>query len=470
MSRSKKLLFLLGVLAVVCVATFCVSRYQEHKEQIKTSDQIILEIPEESVTALSWTYDGQSLAFHKDEVWYYDEDETFPVNEDAISALLEGFQSFGVSFIIEEVEDYGQYGLDDPVCTIQLTTEDADYEIQLGDFSTMDSQRYVSIGDGNVYLVQEDPLDAFDVELSDLIANDSLPYVETADQLSIQGEDSLQITWQEESSSYREEDHYFVTVDGETQPLDTGLVEDFLYTLSGLDLTNYMTYNAGEDDLATYGLDDPERTITLDYTTQDENGNETAHTVSLAVSRAPAERWDDTQSDAGTETGEEEEVTAYARVDDSPIIYKITTEEYRALMDASYDTLRHKEILPADLENVSQVDVTLDGASYTLTASGEGEERTWSYGEQELETSNLPDALQALTADSFTEEEATGQEEISLTLHLSLEGEPTVSIQFCRYDGAYCLAVVDGQPTALVSRSQVVDLQEAVYAVALGES
>lgn len=453
---------LLGVLAAVCVATFCVSRYQEHKEQIKTSDQIILEIPEDSVTSLSWTYEDQSLAFHKDDVWYYDEDETFPVDEDAISALLEGFQSFGVSFIIEEVEDYGQYGLDDPVCTIRLTTGDASYEIQLGDFSTMDSQRYVSIGDGNVYLVQEDPLDAFGVALSDLIANDSLPYVETADQISIQGEDALQITWQE--------DHYFVTVDGEAQPLDTGLVEDFLYTLSSLNLTGYMTYNAGEDDLAAYGLDDPERTITLDYTTQDEDGNETAHTVSLAVSRAPAERWDDTQAGDGTETDEEEEVTAYARVDDSPIIYKITTEEYRALMDASYDTLRHKGILPADLENVSQVDVTLDGTSYTVTASGEGEERTWSYGEQELETSDLPDALQALTADSFTGEEPTGQEEISFTLHLSLEGEPTVSIQFYRYDGAYCLAVVDGQPTALVTRSQVVDLQEAVYAVVLGES
>lgn len=470
MSRSKKLLLLLGVLAVVCVATFCVSRYQEHQEQIKTSDQIILEIPEESVTALSWTYDGQSLAFHKDDVWYYDEDETFPVDEDAMGALLEVFQSFGVSFIIEDVEDYGQYGLDDPTCTIQLTTEDASYEIGLGDFSTMDSQRYVSIGDGNVYLVQQDPLDAFDVELSDLIDNDSLPYVETADQLTVEGEDPFQLTWQEESTSYRAEDHYFVTVDGEAQPLDTSLVENLLYILGSLDLTDYMTYNAGEEDLATYGLDDPERTITLSYTTEDEDGNETAHTVSLAVSRAPAERWDDTQADAGTETGEEEEVTAYARVDDSSIIYKITTEEYRALMDASYDTLRHKEILPAGLEDVSQVDVTLDGTSYTLTASGEGEERTWSYGEQELEDSDLPDALQALTADSFTEEESTGQEELSLTLHLSLEGEPTVSIQFYRYDGASCLAVVDGTPTALVPRSQVVDLQEAVYAVVLGES
>ncbi len=469
MSRSKKLGLLLVILAAVCVATFCVSRYQARQEQIKTSGQVILEIPEDSVTALSWTYDGQSLAFHRDGGWYYDADETFPVDEDAINTLLACFQSLGAAFIIEDVEDYGQYGLDDPACTIQLTAGDTDYEIGLGDFSAMDAQRYVSIGDGNVYLVTEDPLEAFDVELSDLIHNDSLPYVDTADQISVEGEDPFQITWQEESASYRVEDHYFVPVDGAVQPLDTNLVEDFLYTLGSLELTNYMTYNAGEEDLATYGLDDPERTIQLDYTEADEDENETAHTVSLAVSRAPAERWDDTQADADTES-DEDEVTAYARVDDSPIIYQITTEEYRALMEASYDTLRHKEILPADLEDVSQVDVTLDGTTYSLTASGEGEERSWSYGEQALEDSDLPDALQALTASSFTDEEPAGQEEISLTLHLTLEGAPTVSVRFYRYDGASCLAVVDGTPTALVPRSQVVDLQEAVYAVVLGES
>lgn len=36
----------------------------------------------------------------------------------------------------------------------------------------MDSQRYVSIGDGNVYLAVNDPMDYFDVTLSDMILND----------------------------------------------------------------------------------------------------------------------------------------------------------------------------------------------------------------------------------------------------------------------------------------------------------
>ncbi|MBS6398247.1 MAG: DUF4340 domain-containing protein [Clostridiales bacterium] len=53
--------------------------------------------------------------------------------------MLEQFQEFGVSFIIEDVEDYGQYGLDDPVCTIKLETGDESYEILLGDFSKMTS-------------------------------------------------------------------------------------------------------------------------------------------------------------------------------------------------------------------------------------------------------------------------------------------------------------------------------------------
>ena len=103
----------------------------------------------------------------------------FPVDDEKIGELLARFESFGVSFIIEEVEDYGQYGLDDPVCTISLSAGDQSYEITLGDYSTMDSERYVSIGDGNVYLVPEDPLDYFDAVLSDMIKNDEIPSLDT---------------------------------------------------------------------------------------------------------------------------------------------------------------------------------------------------------------------------------------------------------------------------------------------------
>ena len=150
MSRSKKLYILLGVLVVACVATLAVTQIAERKEQIKNSGETILELPSESVQSLSWEYNGEVLSFLKGEVWIYSEDENFPVSEDKINELLEQFQPLSAAFVIEGVEDYGQYGLDNPVCTIHLTTAEQSYEIKLGDFSKMDSQRYVSIGDGNV--------------------------------------------------------------------------------------------------------------------------------------------------------------------------------------------------------------------------------------------------------------------------------------------------------------------------------
>lgn len=148
MKRSKRLIILLGVLVVACAATFGVMRYEERKEQIKNSDEIILELPSDTVQALSWEYESESLSFHRDDKWLYDEDEAFPIDEEKIEKLLSQFNAFGASFIIEEVEDYGQYGLKNPTCTISLTAGDQSYEILLGDYSKMDSQRYVSIGDG----------------------------------------------------------------------------------------------------------------------------------------------------------------------------------------------------------------------------------------------------------------------------------------------------------------------------------
>ena len=98
---------MVAILVVASIATFALTRYEEKQEQIRTSDAIILEIPADSVTSLSWEYDGGGgLAFNKtDDGWKYQDDETFPVSEDKVSAILEKFESFGVTFIIENVED-----------------------------------------------------------------------------------------------------------------------------------------------------------------------------------------------------------------------------------------------------------------------------------------------------------------------------------------------------------------------------
>lgn len=135
MKRAKKLYILLGVLVLACIATFILTRMEDKKEQIKNSGETILSLDSDSVKSLSWEYGGETLAFHKDDVWLYDDDETFPVSEEKVNELLGEFNQLGAAFIIEDVEDYGQYGLEEPICTIDIETEDDSYEITLGDFS-----------------------------------------------------------------------------------------------------------------------------------------------------------------------------------------------------------------------------------------------------------------------------------------------------------------------------------------------
>ena len=80
---------------------------------------------------------------------------------------------------------------------------------------------------------------------------------------------------------------------------------------------------------------------------------------------------------------------------------------------------------------------------------------------------HLPNALSALSADSFTDEEPGDKLEIGLTLHLDTKEEASIQVDLYRYDGTNCLAVVDGEPVCLVARSSVMDLVEAVNAIVL---
>lgn len=199
MNRSKKLYVLLGILLVFCAATLGVSKYEEHKEKIKNSDEIIMELNSEEVTSLSWECESKTFAFHKDEKWLYDEDENFPVSEEKIGGLLRNFESFGVSFIIEDAEDLSQYGLDAPLCKINIGAGEEAYEISLGGYSEMDEERYVSIGDGNVYLVQDDPLDSFNIELSDIIEHDEIPEFDSVTEIEFAGSENYKTTYKEEN-------------------------------------------------------------------------------------------------------------------------------------------------------------------------------------------------------------------------------------------------------------------------------
>ncbi len=483
MKRAKKLYILLGVLALACIATFILTRMEEEKEQIKASGETILSLDPSTVSSLSWQYDEESLAFHKDETWLWDDDDSFPVSEDKINELLGAFENLGAAFTIEDVEDYGQYGLEEPGCTIDIQAGEDSYEIKLGDFSQMDSQRYLSLGDGNVYLVTSDPMELYEVTIEDMIENDTVPALENVSQIVVEGVDDYTITYDAGSQdSPCEDDVYFTTLSGSVLPLDTYRVESYLDVLESLDLTDYMTYTADDVFLESYGLDDAELSVTVDYSYEDDEGQEISDSFSFSLSRSPEDRAaaqeaeaqaaEDAEAEEAEEDEDEAQTPAYLRVGDSQIIYEISQEKFEALMEAARDDLRHTEVFTADFEQLSGIDISLEGESYSLScqkAEDEDEEDLWLYGEEEFNVSALQSAIEGLRSGSFTDEKpaSDAKEEISLSLYLDNENFPQIDLAFYRYDGSDCLCLVDGVPTSLVSRSDVVELIEAVNAIVL---
>lgn len=491
MKRFKKIWILLGVLVVVSAAAFGAMKYEEKKEEILNADEVILTIDPETVTALSWTNETTSLSFHKDETWSYDDDADFPVDEETVNEMLELWNGFGAAFVIDEVEDTAQYGLDEPVATIQITTteaidgletvdgDDYTYEITLGTYSTMDSERYLTIGDGKVYLVDNDPLDLYDAELTDMIDNDDTPQYDKILGFTVECEDSYTISYEEEgTTSYDTDDVYYAELDGQKLPLDPVSVRGYGSDLKELVLTNYVNYKATDEDLAEYGLDDPELTVemTYSYESDDDETVEDTFVLHIGRNREAVEADEAAEAEAlaaGEEYDPETVPTVFARVGDSSIVYELTADEYEKVMAVTYDDLRHRELLWADTDTITQIDVTLDGSDYSfIRQASEEDEDTyiWMYGEDEITVDSLESALTALEvadADSYSEEEPGETQEISVTVYLDNESFPTVTIALYRYDGENCLAVVDGETVALIARSQAVDLIEAVNALVL---
>lgn len=450
MNKQKKLLVMLAALVLVSAVTVVVVRREETKEKIKNTPATILEWSD--ISAVSWSYEGNSYAFEKtDGTWVYPEDTAFPVDQEKMEEILAQFEDLGAAFTIEEVEDYGQYGLEKPCCTVTLTQGEETRTLELGDYSKMDAQRYASLGDGNVYLLSHDPIEEFDTDLSGLIQQDQVPAFAEVEAITLTG-DQTGVFRKTQGQSLCQEDEYFRDSDG--GPLDTDLTENYLYTLESLSLQDYVTYKATEEDLQNCYLDTPAQTVTVTYRPEE---GDTAQEFTLHLGKAP-------------DKSEEEPGQAYARVGDSPILYKISESQYAALTACGYDDLRHQNLFTGDFALAQELTVTLEGSTrvFTYEKREEDEEPAWYLGEEQVDLKDIQTALENLTAETFTQDAPRGKEELSLTVTLDREGEHTLKLTFYRQDGTTVLAQANGKTLCTLPRAQVVTLTESFNAILLG--
>lgn len=475
MKRNQKLMLLLLVLIVLGAAAYGLPKLlpEEGIEEEPDTSVTLLSLDPETVTAISWTYDAQTVSLVKQDAWAYAEDSAFPLDTAFVDDMLDELSEVEAAKTIEEPEELAQYGLERPVCTIQVTA-DQEYEILLGDETSMGGQRYLSIGDGKVYLADDNILDCFTYGLYDLIQPETVPNMEDVLEMSVSASSqTLELCYLENSGlAYSDQYVWFERTQDGYKVLDTELTESLISTVTSVSWNSCVDYKA-QDHLADYGLDSPRATASVRYlrTIQvktgqtDENGDPVYE--------------DQTEEALFTlEIGSDTDQGSYARLAGSGMVYQIDSDICETLLYTTDTELQPDEPVLLDWDAVTAVDVTLDGAAYHMekvtreVTDDDGnttEETVYQLNGTEIALEDVLKKLDRLKSTGYTGGIAPERSmEIRFVFFRDNEAYPETELCFYSYDSSSCLTELNGVSTLFVSRADVLDIVEAVNQLLMG--
>lgn len=472
MTRGKKLFVLLLALVILTGVTLLVAHLVPDEDESTAEDTsyIIFSLDPDQVTQLSWTYEDSTVTLTKDENsnWSYPDDEAFPLDASYPDAMVQALKEVSATKTIESPENLAGYGLEEAACAISVTAGDSTYELRIGDETGLGGQRYLSLGDGNIYLVDADLLEDFSLGLYDIVSMESIPSMTDLTSVSIETTSgTLTLDYLEDSGlAYSDQYTWFWNQDGEETPLDTDLAEDLVSTVTGLTWNACVDYQADEDSLGTYGLDIPAATITVEYTesTQaatnetDENGD-------------PIYETQETSATFVLELGDYDGDTCYARISGSSMVYRVDGTVADTLLAAKGEDLLPQDVVLMDWSDVTSVEINLDGTTYSLekTVQEETDEdgnttETYVYqlDGQTVDITDALDSIQDLEVTGSDADATPGTEELAFTFYQDKENFPTVTLVFSQYDSSSCLVTLNGESRLLVSRTDLLDLVDTL--------
>lgn len=505
MKRGKRLWIMLLALVLLTGVTVVLSKLDlegEEEETVETEAPVTLTIPTDTISGLAWTYNEETLIFNcENEEWSYAADEAFTVDSTHLEEMIGAIGEITATKTIEAVEDLSQYGLDEPECIVSVSGG-TDSEIRIGDETGIGGERYISIGDGNVYLVDSGILDYFDYELYDLLKWESIPSMSGVQALSVESEthnmmllhvsgmglsysDSYDWYMVETSADVSDNEAEAETAatgtaesgesaaEGEAASadkyyiLDPELTEEYLGEIISLSWDDCVNYNADEAALAEYGLDNPTAVISVVY----------AQTAQVEINEKDADgnavyEEQTTQEVFTLEIGGYASSGCYAKKADSSMVYLIDSSLSDLVLYTGYDELRIDEVLRMDMDTVESVDVIIDSTTYTMvketTTSTDSEGNTtetavYRLNGNEIDAANILEGINDMESTGYAYGVTPARtEEIRIVFHRNTETFTEVELVFYQYDSSTCLVSLDGETTQFVARTDVTGLVEEI--------
>lgn len=481
MKRKNKLGLLMACLVLLIVgAVAAIKMNADTTAETETAESVTIFALEDGDITLSWTNEDALLTFRKSEdIWSYPEDEAFPLDDSILNLMTAALSKISATKTIENPEELSQYGLLEPQCTITVVQGDTETEILLGDETGLGGSRYLSLGDGSVYLVDSTILDDFSYGLLDLVDMEAIPDMSAPVSVTVENRDTALIFdyLADSGRAYSDSYVWFLNQGDDYVTLDTELTENYLSAVTELSWLRCVSYQADKAQLTDYGLNNPAVVVTVQYieTTQqatnetDEDGETVYETV-------------EEEKTFVLELGDDTDEGCYARIQGSDMVYLVDSTVVDTLSYTTYQELLPDEVLLLDEETVLSVDVTLDGETYTIerelreveTASEDSTEEPeitetvfYTLDGEDTDFANVLTDLLGLSATGSVTGENPDKAEISFVFRRDTEDFPEITLTFWQYNSSDCLVALNGETRLLVSREDVVALEEAFREIIL---
>ncbi len=440
MSRTKKMLLLMGVLVIMVGCYFLASQTQETETVQEESGTFELTAKTaEDIATLAWTADDTEYSFTlTDGVWYKTGNMVYPVAQDEVQELADNLIAMQGSRKIENVTDISIYGLSEPVFTVTATwTDGTETTYHMGNETPFGGSYYLLLsGDDTIVYTTEDSLsNLFDKDTDDFIQAEDVPSVTDADRITV---GTTFDASKRETSSTINEDELWYAADG--RALDG--VDSIVSSFTNLSWAAVAEPVATDDQLTEYGLDDANAIAITVYA-----GEESATILFGAT------------NDSGY---------YYARLPGSTMVYTVSSSTATKLLNASADSLLSLAIIETEYDNVQEATFTAGELTYSFSAKAEdGEEtadesaetadaeeatKTDEVIEEEDPNETLWDLVTAVTASSLRSEAATG--DTVLTITITTRNGVSATFTFAEYSADNYTAT-DGERTLIVEADKV---------------
>lgn len=281
MKRRIRAMALLAALTLLCGCG-------KKEAQPQQEDMAVNIVPVEGVTALELCDGEVTLRFARtDDTWHWVDDGTFPLDQDAVAALLALPSSLAAAESVQGQGELSGYGLETPKKYVTATADGADSTIYVGS-QTSDGRWYVLTPDGVVRLAAQADGEALSRSIYDMAVLPELPAITEEDliSLTLTGAGGKQVTFSVDESGVRRSGARDVT------EKTASLVDE----LGKLAVTACVDYDPADGAAAVCGLDVPEAILAVNYVNA--HGGDGALTLTVGGSTGDGGRYVTLNGDA----------------------------------------------------------------------------------------------------------------------------------------------------------------------------